>query len=52
VARRISFADSLIVEQLHEQTCRDLGFRLVEVPAGPLIERVVLVQQTVERLRR
>jgi len=49
-ARRISFDDSLVFEQLHEQTYRDLGFRLVEVPAGPLTERVALVQQTAERL--
>jgi predicted ATPase len=51
-ARRISFEDSLVFEQLHEQTYRDLGFQLVEVPAVPLADRVALVQQTVERLRR
>jgi predicted ATPase len=51
-ARRISFEDSLVFEQLHEQTYRDLGFQLVEVPAGPLTDRVTLVQQTVEQLRR
>jgi predicted ATPase len=33
-ARRISFKDSLVFEQLHEQAYRDLGFELVEVPAG------------------
>jgi predicted ATPase len=51
-ARRISFADSLVFEQVHEQTYRDIGFRLVEVPAGPLTDRVALVERTVERLRR
>jgi predicted ATPase len=51
-ARRISLEDSLVFEQLHEQTYRRLGFHLVEVSAGPLTERVALVQQTVERLRR
>lgn len=51
-ARRISFEDSLVFEQLHEQTYRDLGFHLVEVPAGPLTDRVALVQQTVARLRQ
>ncbi len=50
-ARRISFEDSLVFEQLHEQTYRDLGFQLVEVPAGPLTERAALIRQTVERLR-
>jgi len=51
-ARRISFEDSLVFEQLHEQTYRDLGFDLVEVPAGPLTDRVAVVQQTAEQLRR
>jgi predicted ATPase len=49
-ARRISFKD--VFEQLHEQTYRDFGFLLVEVPAGPLTERATLIEQTVERLRR
>jgi len=31
---------------------RDLGFQLVDVPPGPLAERVALVRQTVEHLRR
>lgn len=51
-ARRISFEDSLVFERFHEQAYRDLGFRLVEVPAGPLTDRVAVVQQTVEQLRR
>lgn len=51
-ARRISFADALAFEKLHEQTYRDLGFHLVEIPAGPLPGRAALVEQTVERLRR
>jgi len=50
-ARRISFEDSLVFEQLHEQVYRDLGFQLVEVPAGPLTDRVALVQQTIGQLR-
>jgi predicted ATPase len=51
-ARRISFEESLAFEQLHEQVYRDLGFRLIDVPAGPLADRVALIQQTVEQLRR
>ena len=51
-ARRISFDESLVFERLHEQVYRDLGFRLVEVPAGPLTDRVAVVQQTIERLQR
>ena len=51
-ARRISFEDSVVFEQLHEQTYQDLGYRLVDVPAGPLTDRVALVRQTVDRLRQ
>ncbi|MGH3876298.1 MAG: AAA family ATPase [Actinophytocola sp.] len=49
-ARRISLADSLVFERLHERTYRGLGFQLVDVPAGPLPERVALVRREVERL--
>ncbi|MCS7477695.1 AAA family ATPase [Umezawaea endophytica] len=49
-ARRIGFADSLDFERVHERTYRELGFELVEVPAGPLTERVALVERTVGRL--
>jgi predicted ATPase len=52
LARRISFEDSLVFEQVHEQTYRDLGFHLVEVPAGPLADRVARIQQTIKQLRR
>jgi predicted ATPase len=48
-ARRISFEDSLRFEGIHEQTYLELGFRLVDVPPGPLRDRVRLVSQTVER---
>jgi predicted ATPase len=42
-ARRISFGDSLIFEDVHERTYRELGFDLIEVPAGPLEWRAALV---------
>ena len=48
-ARRISFEDSLRFEAIHEQAYRELGFRLVEVPAGPLADRVALIRQAVGR---
>ena len=35
-ARRITFEDSLAFEAIHDRTYRDLGFRLIDVPAGPL----------------
>lgn len=51
-ARRISFEESLVFERLHQEAYRDLGFRLVEVPAGPLADRVALIEATVSQLRR
>ena len=48
-ARRISFEDSLVFERLHEQAYRELGFRLVEVPAGPLADRAALIQETISQ---
>jgi predicted ATPase len=45
-ARRISFADSLEFEKMHEQTYSELGFELIEVPAGPLAARAALVLGT------
>ena len=50
--RRISFEDSLRFERIHEQAYRELGFQLVEVPPGPLADRVALIRQTVGRMRR
>ncbi len=47
---RISFADSLRFERIHEQAYGEPGFRLVEVPAGPLTERVALIRQTAGQL--
>ena len=51
-ARQISFEDSLAFERLHEQTYRDLGFQLVEVPAGPLAERVALIRHVTGSAKR
>jgi predicted ATPase len=48
-ARRISFEDSLVFERLHEQTYRDLGFEAVDVPAGPLADRVALILRAIGR---
>jgi predicted ATPase len=42
-ARRITFPDALAFERIHERTYRELGFTLVDVPAGPLPERVAAV---------
>ncbi|HEX5597631.1 MAG TPA: AAA family ATPase [Micromonosporaceae bacterium] len=50
--RRISYADSLAFEKVHELTYREVGFDLFEVPAAPLPVRVAAVQQVVDRLGR
>ena len=42
-ARRITFEDSLAFERVHEESYRELGFEIVEVPAAGLDERVSLV---------
>jgi predicted ATPase len=47
-ARRITFEDALRFERVHEQTYRELGFGLVDVPAGPLGDRVAVIQKTLE----
>jgi predicted ATPase len=45
--REAFLRDSLALERLHERTYLDFGFRLVNVPAGPLTDRVAVVQQAV-----
>jgi predicted ATPase len=46
-ARRIGLADSLAFEKVHEEVYSELGFRLTEVPAGPLAGRVALIAAAV-----
>jgi predicted ATPase len=45
-ARRISLADALRFERIHEETYRELGFDLVDVPAGPMDERLARIGET------
>lgn len=40
-ARRISYQDSLTFQAVHEDTYREHGFTLIDIPAGPVHERVV-----------
>lgn len=49
-ARRISLAESLAFEKVHEQAYRELGFQLIGVPAGALTDRVALVRRAAEEL--
>ena len=41
--RRISVADAVAFERIHEQAYRELGFELVEVPPAPLRERAATI---------
>ena len=49
-ARRISQDEAMAFEALHEQIYREHGFRLIEVPPGPLAGRAALVRDTVTAL--
>jgi len=46
-ARRISFEDALRFERIHEETYRDLGFELVSVERGSVVERVNLIKAAI-----
>jgi len=44
-ARRITLAESIRFARIHEQAYREHGFELIDVPAGPVEERVDLVDR-------
>jgi predicted ATPase len=48
-ARRISPEGAAAFEKVHEETYAELGFRLIEVPPGPLADRVDLVKHEIAR---
>jgi len=47
-ARRISYAESLAFERLHESAYREHGFELIDVPPAPVAERAALVARELE----
>jgi predicted ATPase len=49
-ARRITYADSLTFQAVHEAVYRDHGFTLTDVPAGPPAGRADLVESVIDRL--
>jgi len=49
-ARRISQEDAAAFEKVHEETYRDLGFRLIEVGAAPLADRADVVKRAAGRV--
>ncbi|WP_030977995.1 MULTISPECIES: AAA family ATPase [unclassified Streptomyces] len=49
-ARRISFQESLAFERIHEQSYRQFGYELVDVPAGEVVNRVAMIADTISQL--
>jgi len=46
-ARQISYADALAFARLHQEVYEEHGHQLVDVPAGPVRERVALIEKHV-----
>jgi predicted ATPase len=47
-ARRISFEEALRFEKIHEETYREMGFRIVWIEPGSVAERVASIKRVVE----
>jgi predicted ATPase len=50
-ARRISYADSVRFGEIHRQVYEEYGFELVDVPPGPVEDRVDLVERHIRGQR-
>ena len=50
-ARRITLEHALVFEKVHEETYREFGFELVEVPPGLVAARVALIEREVSALK-
>ncbi|MEU0206267.1 AAA family ATPase [Streptomyces canus] len=46
-ARRISYQESLVFEKVHEETYRELGYQLIDIPAGDLPRRLAAVMSVI-----
>jgi predicted ATPase len=42
-ARRITFEQSLAFEQIHRDSYREFGYRLMEIPAAPVADRAAMI---------
>jgi predicted ATPase len=49
--RRISYERSLLFERFHERVYREFGYELVEIPPGPVADRVAAVETHVSAWR-
>lgn len=50
-ARRISYEDSLVFEQVHRDTYTGHGYELIDIPAAPAPERAEAIIEALDRLR-
>lgn len=48
-ARRISYADALTFQTVHESVYRDHGYTLIDIPAGPIAGRAELVHSIIRQ---
>lgn len=49
-ARRITYADSLVFEQVHRDTYTAHGYEIIDIPAVPATERAEAVIEALDRL--
>jgi predicted ATPase len=49
-ARRISFQESLAFERIHEQSYRQFGYDLIDVPAAEVADRVAMIADVISQL--
>lgn len=49
-ARRISYEDSLVFEQVHRDSYRAHGYELIDIPAAPATERAEAIIEALDRL--
>lgn len=50
-ARRISFEETLRFERIHEETYRGLGFEIVSIDPGPLLDRVAAIKASIPEMQ-
>lgn len=48
-ARRISFEESLVFEEIHERSYRQFGYELIDIPACDLARRVDMIASAISR---
>jgi predicted ATPase len=51
-ARKISFEDAVEFEHLHEAVYRELGYDLIDVPAGDISDRIDVIRDVIVRSTR